>query len=242
MTEAPSADPRVIVALDFPSAEQAIAFLPRLTPRTCRVKVGKELFVSAGPALVERIQALGFEVFLDLKFHDIPNTVAQACEAAARLGVWMVNVHASGGTRMMSAAAEALAKVAKRPRLIAVTVLTSLEQADLDEVGLAGPTPADAAVRLAALAQAAGLDGVVCSAKEAGAMRTRFDSSFALVTPGIRPADSASDDQARIATPGAAIAAGATYLVIGRPITKAADPAAALAAINAEISLAGGTR
>jgi orotidine-5'-phosphate decarboxylase len=242
MSEASSADPRVIVALDFPSAEQAIAFLPRLTPRSCRVKVGKELFVSAGPALVERIQTLGFEVFLDLKFHDIPNTVAQACEAAARLGVWMVNVHASGGTRMMNAAAEALAKVTKRPRLIAVTVLTSLEQADLDEVGLAGPTPADAAVRLAALAQAAGLDGVVCSAKEAGAMRARFDRSFALVTPGIRPADSAADDQARIATPGAAIAAGATYLVIGRPITKAADPAAALAAINAEIAIAGGVR
>ncbi len=242
MSQTSPADPRVIVALDFPSAEQAIAFLPRLTPKSCRVKVGKELFVSAGPALVERIQAQGFEVFLDLKFHDIPNTVAQACEAAARLGVWMVNVHASGGTRMMTAAAEALSKAAKRPRLIAVTVLTSLEQADLDEVGLAGPTPADAAVRLAGLAQSAGLDGVVCSAKEAGAMRARFDSTFALVTPGIRPADSATDDQARIATPGAAIAAGATYLVIGRPITKAADPAAALAAINAEIAAAGGAK
>lgn len=235
---APSSDPRVIVALDFPTAGEATAFLPRLDPVRCRVKVGKELFVAAGPAFVEQVQRAGFEVFLDLKFHDIPNTVAQACEAAARLGVWMVNVHASGGRRMMTAAAEALARAAHRPRLIAVTVLTSLEQSDLDEVGLAGPTPGEAAIRLAALARDAGLDGVVCSAREAGAMRTRFDPSFALVTPGIRPADAAADDQARIATPGAAMAAGSTYLVIGRPITRAADPAVALEAIDAEIAAA----
>lgn len=236
--KAPSSDPRVIVALDFPTAGEATAFLPRLDPVRCRVKVGKELFVAAGPAFVEQIQRAGFEVFLDLKFHDIPNTVAQACEAAARLGVWMVNVHASGGRRMMAAAAEALARTVHRPRLIAVTVLTSLEQPDLDEVGLTGPTPGDAAIRLAVLARDAGLDGVVCSAREAGAMRARFDPSFALVTPGIRPADAAADDQARIATPGAAMAAGSTYLVIGRPITRAADPAVALEAIDAEIAAA----
>jgi len=232
----PSSEPRVIVALDFPSAAEAAAFLPHLDSTRCRVKIGKELFVAAGPAFVEQVQRLGFEVFLDLKFHDIPNTVAQACDAAAKLGVWMVNVHASGGRKMMTAAAEAVAKAAHRPKLIAVTILTSLEQSDLDEVGLAGPTPGDAAVRLAALAQGAGLDGVVCSAKEAGAMRLRLGGTFALVTPGIRPADAAADDQARIATPGAAIAAGSTYLVIGRPITRAADPAAALAAIDAEIA------
>lgn len=232
----PPSEPRVIVALDFPSAAEAAAFLPRLDPTRCRAKVGKELFVAAGPAFVEQVQRLGFEVFLDLKFHDIPNTVAQACDAAAKLGVWMINVHASGGRKMMVAAADAVAKAAHRPKLIAVTVLTSLEQPDLNEVGLAGPTPGDAAVRLAALARDSGLDGVVCSAKEAGAMRARFDATFALVTPGIRPADAAADDQARIATPGAAIAAGATYLVIGRPITRASDPATALAAIDAEIA------
>ena len=236
----PPSEPRVIVALDFPSAGDAAAFLPRLDPTRCRVKVGKELFVAAGPGFVEQVQRLGFEVFLDLKFHDIPNTVAQACDAAAKLGVWMVNVHASGGRKMMVAAADAVAKAAHRPKLIAVTVLTSLEQSDLDEVGLAGPTPGDAAVRLAALARDSGLDGVVCSAKEAGAMRERFDATFALVTPGIRPADAAADDQARIATPGAAVAAGATYLVIGRPITRASDPAAALAAIDTEIAVAVG--
>ena len=236
----PPSEPRVIVALDFPSAGDAAAFLPRLDPTRCRVKVGKELFVAAGPGFVEQVQRLGFEVFLDLKFHDIPNTVAQACDAAAKLGVWMVNVHASGGRKMMVAAADAVAKAAHRPKLIAVTVLTSLEQSDLDEVGLAGPTPGDAAVRLAALARDSGLDGVVCSAKEAGAMRERFDGTFALVTPGIRPADAAADDQARIATPGTAVAAGATYLVIGRPITRASDPAAALAAIDTEIAVAVG--
>lgn len=234
----PSSEPRVIVALDYPSAGEAAAFLPQLDRARCRVKVGKELFVASGPAFVEEVQRLGFEVFLDLKFHDIPNTVAQACDAAAKLGVWMVNVHASGGRKMMAAAAEAVAKAARRPKLIAVTVLTSLEQADLDEVGLAGPTPGEAAVRLAALARDAGLDGVVCSAKEAAAMRRRFDATFALVTPGIRPADAAADDQARIATPGAAVAAGSTYLVIGRPITRAPDPAAALASIDAEIAAA----
>lgn len=228
---------RVIVALDYPSAEQALAFVRRLAPGSCRLKVGKELFVTAGPALVESVQGLGFEIFLDLKFHDIPNTVAQACEAAARLGVWMVNVHASGGSRMMTAAREAVDKAARRPRLIAVTVLTSMQDDDLVELGVTGVSAGEQALRLAALAQRCGLDGVVCSAREAGAMRARFGAGFQLVTPGIRPADAATDDQARVATPAAAMQAGSTYLVIGRPITRAQDPVAALREIEHEIGV-----
>lgn len=229
-------EPRVIVALDYPSPEQALAFVQRLAPGSCRLKVGKELFVTAGPALVESLQGLGFEVFLDLKFHDIPNTVAQACEAAARLGVWMLNVHASGGSKMMAAAREAVDKAARRPRLIAVTVLTSMQDEDLAELGVSGVSAGEQALRLAALAQRCGLDGVVCSAREAAAMRARFGDGFQLVTPGIRPADAAADDQARVATPGAALRAGSTYLVIGRPITRAADPVLALRQIEREIS------
>ena len=228
-------DSRIIVALDYPSADEAVAFVGKLPPSACRLKVGKELFVSAGPALVDRLHRLGFEVFLDLKFHDIPNTVAQACAAAARLGVWMVNVHASGGSRMMAAARDALEPFERRPKLIAVTVLTSMGDDDLKELGLSGCTAAEHAVHLAALAHGAGLDGVVCSAKEAQAMRDRFGTGFALVTPGIRPADAAVDDQARVATPGGAIRNGSSYLVIGRPITKAADPVKALADIDAEV-------
>jgi orotidine-5'-phosphate decarboxylase len=186
--------------------------------------------------MVER----GFRVFLDLKFHDIPNTAAQACAAATRLGVWMLNVHAAGGAAMLEAAREAVARTAAelgrpRPLLIAVTVLTSLADADLEAIGMAGPTAA-AAQRLALLAQRAGLDGVVCSAREARELRQACGADFRLVTPGIRPAGSARDDQARIITPEAAIAAGADYLVIGRPITQADDPLAALAAINASIA------
>ncbi len=230
-------EPRVIVALDYPSSEQALAFVRRLAPGSCRLKVGKELFVTAGPGLVESLQGLGFEIFLDLKFHDIPNTVAQACEAAARLGVWMLNVHASGGSRMMTAAREALDKVARRPRLIAVTVLTSMQDEDLSELGVTGVSAAEQALRLAALAQRCGLDGVVCSAREAAAMRARFGAGFQLVTPGIRPVDAATDDQARVATPGAAVQAGSTYLVIGRPITRAPDPVAALREIEHEIGV-----
>lgn len=230
-------DPKVIVALDVPSAEDALALAARLPARACRLKVGKELFTAAGPALVGALVERGHGVFLDLKFHDIPNTVAQACAAAARLGVWMVNVHALGGTRMMSAAREAIEVAPQRPKLIAVTVLTSMAAPDLEEIGLAGD-PEAAAVRLAGLAQRSGLDGVVCSAREARAMRTHFGGGFALVTPGIRPADASADDQARIATPANAVRDGSSYLVIGRPITRAADPAAALAAINAEIDTA----
>jgi len=228
-------DPRVIVALDYPDAESALALAGRLDPSACKLKVGKELFVSTGPQLVGRLVDRGFPVFLDLKFHDIPNTVAQACAAAARLGVWMVNVHASGGMKMMQAAKDALAGFASPPKLIAVTVLTSMGQEDLVQVGI-GVEPQDQVIRLARLAHEAGLDGVVCSAREAQTLRQQLGAAFLLVTPGIRPAGVSSDDQKRILTPSQALAAGADYLVVGRPITQAADPVAALQSINAEIS------
>jgi len=230
-------DPKVIVALDVASEREALALAARLPPEACRLKVGKELFVAAGPGLVETLVRRGHGIFLDLKFHDIPNTVARACGVAARLGVWMINVHALGGTRMMLAAREALGTSGQRPRLIAVTVLTSMAATDLVEVGL-GADPESAAIRLAALARDAGLDGVVCSAREARSMRRQFGAGFDLVTPGIRPADASTDDQARVATPAEAIRDGSSYLVIGRPIARAPDPGAALAAINAEIEIA----
>jgi orotidine-5'-phosphate decarboxylase len=225
--------PKIIVALDFPEAVPALALADRLQPSLCRLKVGKELFTAAGPQLVEQLQKRGFEVFLDLKFHDIPNTTAQACKAAASLGVWMVNVHASGGRRMMEAAREALANIQRRPKLIAVTVLTSMSQADLVELGIT-VTPAEQVLRLAGLAQASGMDGVVCSAQEAAELRKRAGPDFCLVTPGIRPANAAADDQSRIMTPRAALAAGSSYLVIGRPITQAPDPLRALQEIIKE--------
>ena len=228
-------DPRIIVALDFPDANGAVAFSQRLDPKQCRVKVGKELYTAAGPALVEQLQRAGFGVFLDLKFHDIPNTVAGACAAAAQLGVWMINVHALGGRPMMEAAREAVAKAAKRPKLLAVTLLTSMSAADMADVGMSGGPP-DAVARLARLARSAGLDGVVCSAQEAAGLRRQCGKDFLLVTPGIRPAEAGQDDQQRVATPRAAIADGADYLVIGRPITRAPDPLAALRAIQAEIA------
>lgn len=227
-------DPKIIVAMDYSDAASALALVARLDPALCRLKVGKELFTVAGPNLVEQLQQRGFEVFLDLKFHDIPNTTAQACKAAATLGVWMVNVHASGGRRMMEAAREALANFAKPPKLIAVTVLTSMAQADLVEIGIMA-TPAEQVARLAALTQASGLDGVVCSAQEAALLRKQAGEKFCLVTPGIRPADAAADDQSRIMTPRAALENGSSYLVIGRPITQAADPLQALHKIVNEI-------
>ena len=231
-----SASPRVIVALDFANPMRALALADRLDPRACGVKVGKELFVVAGPEPVRWLVARGFNVFLDLKFHDIPNTAAQACAAATRLGVWMLNVHAAGGRAMLDAARDAVRAAADeagvaRPLLIAVTVLTSLDQAALRDTGI-DADPGVQARKLARLARDCGLDGVVCSAREAPAMRADFGSGFALVTPGIRPAGSAVDDQARIVTPEEAVRNGADYLVIGRPITAAADPLAALAAIN----------
>lgn len=227
-------DPRIIVALDYSDAASALALAALLDPSLCRVKVGKELFTGAGPRLVEQLIQRGFEVFLDLKFHDIPNTTAQACKAAAALGVWMVNVHAFGGRRMMEAAREALAHAKNPPKLIAVTVLTSMVQDDLADLGIVA-TPAEQVLRLAGLAQASGLDGVVCSALEAGLLRQQFGAEFCLVTPGIRPADASADDQSRIMTPRAALQNGSSYLVIGRPITKAADPLKALQQISDEI-------
>jgi orotidine-5'-phosphate decarboxylase len=228
-------DPKIIVALDFPDARAAQEMAARLDPALCRVKVGKELFTAAGPTLVEALAARGFGVFLDLKFHDIPNTVASACKAAARLGVWMMNVHASGGRAMMQAARESLANHAQRPKLIAVTVLTSMAGNDLADIGMSG-RPDEAVLRLARLAQSAGLDGVVCSAQEARALRVACGADFNLVTPGIRPADGKQDDQKRVMTPRAAVDAGADYLVIGRPITQAPDPVAMLQQIQQEIS------
>ncbi len=224
-------DPRVIVALDFADAVQALALTERLDPAHCRLKVGKELFTRSGPALVETLQEKGFEVFLDLKFHDIPNTVAKACKAAADLGVWMVNVHAMGGRKMMEAAREAVASASHRPRLIAVTVLTSMGDADLADIGLQG-SPEDNVRRLAGLAKSAGLDGVVCSPQEVDMLRNTIGGGFQLVTPGVRPVGAALNDQTRVATPEDAIRAGSSYLVIGRPITQADDPLAALKIIN----------
>ena len=229
-----SAGPRIIVALDYPDAARALAMAGRLDPRQCRVKVGKELFTRAGPELVRQLASRGFDVFLDLKFHDIPHTVAQAVKAAAELGVWMVNVHALGGRAMLQAARAALADLSQPPLLIAVTVLTSLDENELHEVGLGGAVE-DNVNRLAALAQQAGLDGVVCSAREARSLRARFGPRFQLVTPGIRPGGADLNDQKRSMTPAEALRAGSDYLVIGRPITQAGDPAAALEAVVAEI-------
>lgn len=234
MSAVRKSNPRVIVALDYADAASATALAARLDPALCRLKVGKELFTVAGPQLVEQLQRRGFEVFLDLKFHDIPNTTAQACKAAASLGVWMVNVHASGGRRMMEAAREGLENFSVRPKLIAVTVLTSMAQADLAELGIT-VSPAEQVLRLAALTRASGLDGVVCSAQEAALLRREHGAEFCLVTPGIRPADTSADDQSRIMTPRAALENGSSYLVIGRPITKADDPLLALRQINNEI-------
>jgi orotidine-5'-phosphate decarboxylase len=226
----------IVVALDYPDAREAMAFVSRITPESCRLKVGKELFVVAGPAFVSELVERGFSVFLDLKFHDIPNTVAQACKAAARLGVWMVNVHASGGPRMMAAAREALEIGAgQRPLLIAVTVLTSMGESELHAIGI-DATPEDQVMRLAGLSREAGLDGVVCSAREASRLRGEMGPGFVLVTPGIRPMGSEVGDQTRILTPAQALSAGADYLVIGRPITQAADPLSALASISQEIA------
>lgn len=229
---------RILVALDYASADEAIHMARQLDPKVCRVKVGKELFTRCGPSIIESIHALGFELFLDLKFHDIPNTAAKACAAASELGVWMVNVHASGGRRMMEAANEAVLRSSRGPhktKLIAVTVLTSMERSDLAEIGL-DIEPIEQVKRLAALTQSSGLDGVVCSAQEAQALRAQAGANFDLITPGIRPAASEQGDQRRIMTPAQAIVAGSTYLVVGRPITASKDPAAAAAAIQAEIA------
>jgi orotidine-5'-phosphate decarboxylase len=226
---------RVIVALDFPDQAKAIDLVERLDPGLCRLKVGKEMFTRYGPPLVEQLRKRGFDIFLDLKFHDIPNTVAAACDAAADLEVWMMNLHASGGRRMMTAARERLEQRTQRPLLVAVTILTSLGGEDIAEVGFRGE-PAENVLRLAQLTRDSGLDGVVCSPLEAVEIRKRVGQDFLLVTPGVRPRASAQDDQRRVMTPGEAIAAGSSYLVVGRPITAAADPIQALRSINAEIA------
>lgn len=227
-------DPKIIVALDYPDAKSALALVEHLSSAECKLKVGKELFTAAGPALVRELSARGFGVFLDLKFHDIPNTVAAACRAAADLGVWMLNVHASGGRRMMEAARQAIDQSEHKPRLIAVTVLTSMNETDLRETGITD-SPAHQVGRLTDLAKQSGLDGVVCSAQEALQLRETWGKEFLLVTPGIRPAGTNSGDQSRIMTPASAVRAGSDYLVVGRPITQAVDPLAVLRKINQEI-------
>jgi len=238
---AAAAGPRVIVALDCADAAKALALVARLDPTACALKVGSEMFVSAGPEPVRQLVAKGFRVFLDLKFHDIPNTVAQACGAATRLGVWMINIHAAGGRAMLVAAKEAVAHAAAergapRPLLLAVTLLTSLDADDVAEIGYA-QAPEGVVLRLARLAADCGLDGVVCSALEAPTLRRALGAGFTLVTPAIRPVGTGAHDQARLMTPEAAMANGADYLVIGRAITQAADPAAELARINGSLGV-----
>lgn len=223
---------KVLIALDYDDQDKALAFVKQLSPSTCRLKVGKEMFTLFGPDFVKQLVDLGFDVFLDLKFHDIPNTVAKAVTAAAKLGVWMVNVHASGGVAMMEKAKAALTPFGdKAPLLIAVTVLTSMDEIQLKQLGI-DKSPQEQVLYLAKLAQQAGLDGVVCSAQEAQLLKSQLGSEFTLVTPGIRPAGSDAGDQKRIMTPERAVASGSDYLVVGRPITEAADPVAVLTEIN----------
>jgi len=227
----------VVVALDYENQKDALNLVSKLDPSLCRLKVGKEMFTHFGPSFVTELQQRNFDVFLDLKFHDIPNTTAKAVKAAADLGVWMVNVHASGGRRMMEAAREILTPFGEtRPLLIAVTVLTSMEQADLVDLGL-NVTPEQQVERLATLAKYANMDGVVCSAQEAAMLKQRCGNEFKLVTPGIRPSFAAVDDQKRIMTPAEALAVGVDFMVIGRPITKAADPLDALTKIYQELAI-----
>ena len=225
----------IIVSLDYPEMNSALSLAKQLDAERCRVKVGKELFTRCGPAIIEKLARHGFEIFLDLKFHDIPNTVAGACKAAAELGVWMLNIHAVGGKKMIEAARNAIDSCYNQPLLICVTVLTSLTDTDLMETGVETNTQ-EQVMRLARLSQQAGADGVVCSANEVAHLRNEFKKDFCLVTPGIRPAGSSQDDQARIVTPKQAILAGSDYLVIGRPITQAKEPLQALEAIEKEIN------
>lgn len=228
-------DPKIIVALDFPSQNPALALADQLDPAKCRLKVGKELFTRSGPDLVKALQSRGFDIFLDLKFHDIPNTTSAAVAAAAELGVWMVNVHASGGEKMMVACRERLESFGNdRPLLIAVTVLTSMSDEDLAGIGITSSAEAHVS-RLATLTKNSGLDGVVCSAQEAPRLKAEQGSDFQLITPGIRPLTADKGDQQRIMTPVDALKAGSDYLVIGRPITQAPDPLAALESIHAEV-------
>lgn len=234
VTSSSKPDPKIIVALDYAEAAPALKLVGRLDPALCRLKVGKELFTAEGPALVSQLVNQGYGVFLDLKFHDIPNTVAKACAAAAKLGVWMLNVHALGGQKMMEAARDAIDQSANRPYLIAVTILTSSDAATLSSIGIQTNIE-NTVLNLATLAKRSGLDGVVCSAQETAMLKQNIGADFCLVTPGIRPADANADDQVRIVTPANAIKNGSSYLVIGRPITQATDPLAALQSITNEI-------
>jgi orotidine-5'-phosphate decarboxylase len=225
---------KIIVALDFPQQVSAMVLVDQLDPRLCRLKVGKELFTAAGPSFVKLLVAKGFDVFLDLKFHDIPNTVAKAVIAVADLGVWMTNVHASGGSRMMRAAKQALVERRSDMLLIGVTVLTSMEDEDLAEVSVERSLD-DQVLHLATLAKEANLDGVVCSAQEARLLKSSFGGTFNLVTPGVRLAGAGADDQRRVTTPVEAVSLGSDYLVVGRPITQSPDPLATLKEINASV-------
>ncbi|WP_018625566.1 orotidine-5'-phosphate decarboxylase [Kangiella aquimarina] len=227
-------DPKILVALDYDNQQQALQLVDKLKPELCGLKVGKEMFTLFGPEFVKTLVNKGFKVFLDLKFHDIPNTVAKACKAAAELGVWMVNVHASGGSKMMHAAREALEGYDNRPLLIAVTLLTSMDEVAYSEIGFKRDLP-EQVEHLAGIAKSAGLDGVVCSAWEARRLKTQLGDEFKLVTPGIRPPGSEIGDQSRIMTPEQAVVAGSDFLVIGRPITKASDPLKALYDISESI-------
>ena len=231
----PVIDPRVIVALDYPDKRQALEFVDKVSPDECKLKIGKELFTRCGPALIDILVSKGFDIFLDLKFHDIPNTVKKAVFAAGQLGVWMLNVHALGGYSMLLAAREGIDMIGThRPYLIAVTLLTSQSQEDLEQLGVNQEVP-EFVDRLADLAMSAGLDGLVCSAQETRLLRHRLGDAAILVTPGIRPTGVTADDQQRTMTPEQAIASGSSYLVIGRPITQHADPAEALSIINKSI-------
>jgi orotidine-5'-phosphate decarboxylase len=229
--------PRIIIALDYPNEASAWQLIDQLDAKMCRLKIGKEMFTRLGPDFVRKVINKGFDVFLDLKYHDIPNTVAAACEAGADLGVWMMNVHAAGGRKMMETAANRLAKLQSRPLLIAVTILTSLSADEVAEIGYPG-SPQDNVSRFAELTESSGLDGVVCSPLEAGVLRGERCADFRLVTPGVRPATTSMDDQTRVMTPSDAMRAGSDFLVVGRPITAAKNPLESLIAINDEVNSA----
>ena len=236
MTTLESNDSKIIVALDYADATSALNLAAKLDPNLCKLKVGKELFTAAGPTLIEQLVKKQFKVFLDLKFHDIPTTVAKACQAASNLGVWMINVHACGGAAMMQAALEGVNKSNHQPFLIAVTVLTSMDQSTLTSVGVSQKLDQQV-LNLAKLSQQSGLHGVVCSGLEARLLKQNLPNDFLLVTPGIRPSTANLDDQNRVLTPSQALNMGASYLVIGRPITEAIDPIVALMAIQHEIEV-----
>ncbi|NNI64921.1 orotidine-5'-phosphate decarboxylase [Pasteurella multocida] len=225
---------KIIVALDY-EKEEALRLVDQIDPSLCRLKVGKEMFTTLGTKFVKALHDRNFDVFLDLKFHDIPNTVARAVRSAADLGVWMVDLHASGGLRMMEEAKKILEPYGKdAPLLISVTVLTSMEDLDLLQIGI-NASPMEQVIRLANLTQRAGLDGVVCSPQEVEILRANCGKDFKLITPGIRPIGSDFGDQRRVMTPAGAIQAGSDYLVIGRPITQADNPAEVLKSINASL-------